>query len=208
MLFHTLSHSQQLPFLFFCHSSVGYSRSEEDTPANPQGLWNAKAFPCRVHHLFPPHPHHFLSQAPFCGTNTAQGNQAAQRNWSDRRFSGRAIVSPVSFTPPRLHAPDYKYKAMPSSVNAKPKPHTSFSPESSPGLWPRLNLPSTPPIPWGPAQSLQRTAEPGTGEMQPQAHSSAQGCLPVSPFTSQNLISHAHFCWSPILGAADTGGNP
>ena len=127
---------------------------EKDTPANPQVLWNAKVFPCRVHHLFFPPP--LPKSTSFLRHRTAQGTQAAKSEFVRLVVFCSAIVSPVSLFPPGLYPPDFKYKATHSGVNAqKPKaPHQAAPASVLKGLWPRSNCihpPPTPPHSLGPA---------------------------------------------------------
>lgn len=211
MLFHTLSHSQQLPFVFLSQFCKSYSVRKRTHRLILKAFGMLKHFPAGCIIYSHPHPPPLPKPGSFLRHKTQyKGTRQPKGNWSDGRFSGRAIVSPVSFLPPRLHAPDYKYKAMPSSVNAqKPKAtHQASVLKSSWALAKAQPPPPPPPIPWG---LLSKPAKDSRARDRKRNHKLTpllRAAFLWATFTSQNLISHAHFCWSPILGAADTRANP
>lgn len=164
MLFHTLSQASNFP-LFFCHSQFckSYLVRKRTHRLILKAFGMLKHFPAGCI-IYSPPPPPLPKPASFLRHKT-QHKGTRQPKGSDGRFSGRAIVSPVSLLPPRLHAPDYQYKAMHGSVNAqKPKATHRAAPASVlKSSWALAKVQPPHPFPWACFESLQRTAEPGTG---------------------------------------------
>ena len=112
------------------------------------------------------HPHPLPSQAPFWGTKHSTrepGSPKGTGQMSAFLAELSSLLCPSSHPVSTLQT----INTRPCTVvwmHKSPKPHTKLQPWKAPGLWPRSSLPLHPhPFPWACFQSLQRTAEPGTG---------------------------------------------
>ena len=212
MLFHTLSQASDFP-LFFCHSQFPKSclvrKRTHRLILKAFGM--LKHFPAGCS-IYSPPPPPFPKPASFLRHKT-QHKGTRQPKGSDGRFSGGAIVSPVSLLPPCLHAPDYQYKAMHSSVNAqKPKAtHRAVPASVLKSSWASAKVqppPTLPPIPLGLLSKSAKDSRAWDGKRNHKVTPLLRAAFLWATFISQSLISHAHSCCTPILGAVATRVNP
>ena len=156
------------------------------------------------------HPPPLPKPASFLRQKTQhKGTRQPKGNWSDGWFSDGAIVSPVSRLPPHLHAPDFQFKAMHSSVNAqKPKATHQEAPASvlkSSWASAKVQLPPTPPpTPLGLLSKPAKDSRARDGTRDHKLTPLLRAAFLWATFTPQNLISYARSCCTPILGAVYT----